>query len=630
MRFDNVGMFWQDYEQPKAHATQRVRLVPPPETGWTPPKDFPNLSGEKVIGFDTETKDLELLERGPGFVRNAAHIVGVSVATTERAWYFPLRHEYQAERSMNMDPERVFAWLRGVFETRVPIVGANLLYDLEATRAAGLPQPKGPLFDVQFAEPLLDENARSYALDVLASKYLGHGKDTSLLYQWCADSFGGPADDSQRKNIWRAPPSLVGPYAETDALAPLQILQMQRRKLHEEGLTDLFKIECGLIPLLLDMRFRGVRVDLKRAEETLSWLREEAARHQKELGAIDVWASESLARAFDEAGIEYPRTDAGNPSFRKEFLEALDHPLAQRIMAVRRCEKAANPFIESYILAGHHEGRVHCQFNPLRSDNYGTVTGRFSSSNPNLQNIPSRDKKLGPLLRGMFIPEDGCVWRRADQSQIEYRLLAHDLVGPGAEEIRERYRKDPTTDYHAVTVDMVHNVAHVTLDRTPAKNLNFGLVYGMGKDKLIRSLGVSADLGARLYEAYFEAMPSVKKTYKSAERLAKRRGYIKTLLGRRRRFTEDEGAHKALNARLQGGAADVMKKGMHDCYHAGVFEYTGTPHLTVHDELDWSDDQSPRAAEAFKEAEHILTTCVPLKVPLMLGVSTGANWGECK
>lgn len=631
-RFDNVGMWWEDFpvEKPTV-ASATGRHAPVPRTGWAPPTEFPNLHGAKVIGLDTETKDLELITRGPGFVRQAAHVVGVSVATEDRAWYFPLRHEYAAERHLNMDPERVFAWLADTLTATpaIAVVGANLLYDLEALRAERVPAPAGELFDVQYAEPLLDETARSYSLDTLARRHLGHGKETPALYEWCAASFGGAADGKQRANIWRAPPSLVGPYAEADALIPLQVLRAQRRLLAEEELTELFRLECALIPLLLDMRFRGVRVDVKHAEQVARQLRATAREWQEKIPGVDVWSADTIARAFDKAQLEYPRTEAGNPSFTREFLESIPHPLAQAVLGVRLAEKAVNPFVESYILGGAHNGRIHCQFHPLRSDAYGTVSGRFSSSNPNLQNIPSRDKILGPLLRSLFVPEEGCQWRRADYSQIEYRLLVHDAVGPGAEALRERYRSDPNTDFHEMTRVMVHEQTGVEMERKPAKNLNFGLVYGMGREKTTRSLGVSQDLGERLYEAYFEALPSVKRTYKSAERLARRRGYIKTLLKRRRRFADGEGTHKALNARLQGGAADVMKKAMVDCYRAGVFAATGIPHLTVHDELDWSDDGTPEAAEAFAEAERIMCECVPLRVPLLVDVSRGAHWGEC-
>jgi len=567
--------------------------------------------------------------------------VGVSVATEDRAWYFPLRHEYVAQRAFNMDTSHVFAWLQEVLRTTRAIVGANLLYDLEALRTEGVVLPRGVrAYDVQYAEPLLDEHAHTYALDVLARKHTGHGKDTPALYTWCAESFGGEADEKQRANIWRAPASLVGPYAESDALLPVQILKRQWEALEKENLLKLFKMECDLTPLLLDMRFRGVRINVEKAEQTAKWLRAEARKAQERLRGVDVWSAQSIERAFKKAQIEYPRTKAGNASFTRAWLEADGSELARAILDVRLYEKAANPFLESYLLGNLHNGRVHCQFHPLRSDNYGTVSGRFSSSNPNLQNIPSRHPILGPLLRSLYIPEVGCRWRRGDHSQIEYRLLVHDAIGDGADAMRKRYIEDPTTNFHKMTVAMVKEETGVTLDYKPAKNLNFGLVYGMGRDKTIRSLGVSADLGIRLYDAYFKAFPSVKATNQSAQRLATRRGYIKTLMGRRRRFTqmkegkygeERVGTHAALNARLQGGAADVMKKGMVDCYNAGLFEEDacGTPHLTVHDELDWSAHDTPRAEAAFAEAKRTLEQCAKLRVPLIVEMSSGANWGEC-
>lgn len=642
VRFDNVGMWWEDYEPPKSARgsnDRRARTVPVPDTKWTPPRDFPNLANVKRIGFDTETRDENLIERGPGFLRKDAHVVGVTVATTDAAWYFPIRHEYESQRSLNMDPAKVFAFVDDVFSRDISIVGANLMYDLEAMRAEGVRHPRGVLHDVQFAEPLIDEEARSYALETLGRKYLGEGKTSSQLYDWCAASFGGEANGKQRKNLWRSPPTLVGPYAESDGILPLRILAKQARVLQDEELWELYKLECRLIPLLLDMRFRGVRVDVAKAEQVLAWLRAEARKAQDEIPHVDVWAPESLEAAFTKAGVELARTEAGNPSFRKEWLEACPHPLAKAILRVRMYEKAANPFVESYLLGNQIDGRVHCQFNPLRSDDYGTVSGRFSSSNPNLQNIPSRDKVLGPMLRGLFIPEEGCLWRRGDYSQIEYRMLAHYAVGKSPTEkasaamIRRRFRDDPKTDFHEMTQDIVLAETSITLDRKPAKNLNFGLVYGMAEEKTTRSLGVSAELGKRLYDAYHEAMPCVRYTYKSAERLAKRRGFIRTILGRRRRYARKDAAFfTALNACLQGSAADVMKKAMVDCYEAGLFaeDACGIPHLTVHDELDWSEQRTERAQKAFIECERVMTTGIEhIKVPLMVEMSTGANWGDC-
>jgi len=261
-----------------------------------------------------------------------------------------------------------------------------------------------------------------------------------------------------------------------------------------------------------------------------------------------------------------------------------------------------------------------------------------SSSNPNLQNIPVRHKIIGPMLRSLFIPEKGRRWRRTDYSQIEYRLLAHYAVGEMSEEIRERYRNFPDTSFHIMVSEMVQAVTGVMMEYKPAKNLNFGLVYGMGKDKTARSLGVDFELGLKLYNAYFEALPCVKETYDSAQRLAERRGYIKTLLGRRSRFDTYEenpfragqmqraGARKALNRCLQGGAADIMKTAMKDCWDEGLFKGDGCPHLTVHAELNWSDDGNEHR---FRQIEEIMTNCVKLKVPMMVETETGPDWGHC-
>lgn len=633
-RFDRQGLWWSDALPAATRGSglpreRSIRNVAPPATGWEPPKEFPNLSGVTLLGLDTETKDLELLERGPGAVRGAAHVVGVSVAADDTAWYFPLRHEYEPERGMNQDPATVFEWLSDVLkDPKVSVVGANLMYDLENLRAEDV-KVAGPLYDVQFAEPLLNEEAYSYELDVLAKQYLGTGKDTPLLYKWIEESFGNKKEP--RADIWRSPPSLTGPYAESDALLPLQILQKQQIKLQSEELTDLFRLECELIPLLLEMRFRGVPIDQDRAAQAAVWLRQQVQLAQVKIPHIDVWSNASLAAAFDKEKIEYTRTEAGNPSFTKLYLESVAelHPLARSVLDVRLYEKAANPFVENFLIGNMHKGRVHCQFHPLRSRDFGTVSGRFSCSNPNLQQIPVRHKVIGPLLRGLFIPERGCRWRKQDYNQVEYRGLAHYAVGRRSDEIRERYNKDRETDFHQTTITMVDEYTGIVLDRRPAKNINFGLTYRMGEDKLIRSLGVSMDMGKRLYSAYHQAMPFVNATAKGAERLAKRRGYIKTILKRRRRFKDPEKAYSALNALLQGTAADIIKKGMRDMWKAGLCDerVIGVPHLQVHDELDWSDPDTPESKEAFKEVEHILETCVPLRVPLLVDVAIGENWG---
>jgi DNA polymerase I-like protein with 3'-5' exonuclease and polymerase domains len=660
VRDDAFGLFWEDAPTSRARG-QVVRPMPPiPDTGWLPPREFPDLSGAVALSVDTETKDPNLLERGPGWARGDGHIIGVSVAVTDRAWYFPVRHEVEPE--YNMDPEHVFAWLRDTMKhKRQPKVGANLIYDLGWLAEEGV-EVMGDLMDVQLAEALLDERGE-VNVDFLGLKYLGQGKETSLLYQWCADFYGGEPTGKQRANLWRAPPRLVGPYAEMDAVVPLKVARCQYPQLAGEGLLDLLKMENGLIRLMIAMRRAGVTVDINRAEQLREKLFAMEAESQRRLDlstgvAIDVNSPDGIARAFDSAGVKYPLTPTGKPSFRKEWLEHLHHPIAEQILAVRKVQKLRGTFVESYILNSHVNGKVHGQFHLLRSDEGGTRSGRFASSTPNLQNIPSRDPELAPLVRGMFIPDPGHLqWRRYDYSQIEYRFLVHFAEGPGAEEARNQFRNDPDTDYHDFVINMIHQMTGYKLDRKPAKNINFGLIYGMGIKKLLRTLGLSDAEGKQLFDAYHTAIPYAKAAMEECSEMAMRTGVMTTILGRRSRFDlwepigragsermpglpyelairkygariQRSMAHKALNRRLQGSAADMMKYCMWCAWEDGVFDYVGVPRLTVHDELDFSD--TGEHPDGWAYLQNLLENALPLRVPVKCEPEVGPDWGAAK
>lgn len=662
MRFDSVGLWWQDLPASKG-GSGLARVMPPiPETGWRAPRDFPNLSAARIISFDTETYDPELLDHGPGWARGKGHIVGASLCTEDgHAWYFPMRHEVQPE--LNLDPANVLAYLRDTLgDPRQYKCGANLLYDVGWLAHEGV-TVRGELLDVQFAEALLEETSRTN-LDLLMVKYLGVGKETNALYQWCSDYYGGDAGPAQRKNIYRSPPSLVGPYAESDAYGPYHVLMAQIPELKAQGLFELFRMECETIPLLVAMRMKGVRVDIEKAERVRDEL---AAREVQELAKIkalvgfevNVNAADSLARAFDTLSIPYGRTQKGAPSFTQTFLDEVEHPLADHIREARKCAKLRGTFVESYILNSHVNGRVHCQFHPLRGDEGGTRSGRFSSSTPNLQNIPSRDKELAPLVRGLFLPEPGCSWVRFDYSQIEYRALVHYATGPGAEEARGRYRENPKTDYHEYVIKMIADLTGFTLDRKPAKNINFGLVYGMQIPKLIRTLGLDRKRGMELFSAYHQGVPFVQSTMDATAAEARELGYITTWLGRRSRFELWEPAvrqrgedrrpglpyeaalreygsvqraylHKALNRRLQGTAADLMKAAMVLAWRWGLFGTVGIPLVTVHDELGFSDDGDPVRAEGWRALEHVLETALPFNIPIKVECESGPDWGHVK
>lgn len=654
MRQDALGLFWQD--------TVRAKVAPPrahpviPETGWKAPTEFPRLADAPVIAFDVETYDPDLLSHGPGWARGRGHLVGVSIAVPGKAWYWPLRHTVCAEQ--NADPAPVLAWLRDTLSTNTPKVGANLLYDVGWLAEEGV-HVKGMLYDVQFAEALLDETARTN-LGALGQKYLNEGKESNQLYEWSQGAYGGKVSGKQRANIYRCPPCLVGPYAEADAELPLRVIDYQWAALAGEGLLELFDMECRLIPLLVAMRRAGVSVDVRRAEEVSAALKiEEDALNQQLTDMagflVNADANASVCQAFEKLKILVPRSADDKPTFTKETLSATDHPFADLVLETRKVSKIRSAFIESSILQANISGKVFCEFHPLRGESGGTRSGRFSCKSPNLQQVPARDEKLAPLVRGCFIPDAGHTrWKKFDYSQIEYRCLAHFARGYGSDELRAQYNTDPNTDYHIHTQQLVAKLTGQEIARKPIKNINFGLIYGMGQGKLVRMLGLERAAGETLFTAYHEAAPFAKATMEFYADQARRSGYVQTILGRRSRFDLWEPeyqehrkrlpalpyqhayqlysgrikrayTHKSLNRVLQGSAADMMKRAMLTLWDSGVLDVVGVPRLTVHDELDFSDAGGNDDAWAF--VKRTLETAIPLLVPVVADLEMGPNWG---
>lgn len=658
MRTDNVGLFWQDIQRAKGERMARV-MPPIPETGWLPPTEFPRLHNAKALAIDVETKDPELLTNGPGWARGVGHLVGMSVGTEDGGrWYFPMRHEVEAEN--NMDPNHVLAWARdNLCDPTQPKIGANITYDVGWLRQEGV-HVRGELHDVQFAEALLRES-RTVNLDDLGQRYLGEGKESNILYEWCAAYYGGAETDTQRKNIWRAPPSLVGPYAISDVDLPFRVLEKQWPLMANEQLLNLYSMECRLIYLMIEMRYAGVTVDIPRVEELRDTLVSDLVGIDKTIQDIvgfevNTNAAASIAEAFDVLGLYYGRTTKSNaPSFTKTFLKTVQHPIGKLIREKKSREKLLSTFIEGYIFSSHVNGKVYGQFHQLRSDKSGARSGRFSSSNPNLQNIPVRSD-LGKLMRKIFIPDIGHLqWRRYDYSQIEYRGMAHYAVGPMSDQVRQMYQEDPTTDFHTLVQGIIRDVAGQELERKAVKNVNFGTAYGMGVAKLATDLGLSLQDAKTLLEAIHGAAPFLKATMNMCMDEAQELGYITTILGRRSRFdTWEPGGytkekfkplpfdkavltyrnpkrsqlHKALNRRLQGSAADLIKAAMLKCWEDGVFDDIGVPRLTVHDELDFSDPGGKD--EGFKTMKHIMETALPFRVPILVDTEIGPNWGDAE
>ena len=603
---------------------------------------LPNIKDAPIMAIDLETYDPELLDNGPGWGRNKGYIVGIAVAVPGESWYFPIRHQGD---SGNLPADQVLAWAKVAFSGDGDKVFANANYDLGWLKWEGV-EVNGPICDVQLAEPLIDEYARSYSLNSLAAKYLGESKVEDELYAYLQAKFGGPKGRRQAGNIWRAPISLVEPYAKGDVELPLRIWELQKKELTRQDLWKVYEVEAKLCPILVDMRLRGVRVDVEKARLLDEDWTKQIEVYGQEFPIEDVNKAAALAAYCNKQGIRYPTTDKGNPSFEGNWLKE-NLPI---VYEIRRLLKARDTFIRGYILDKEVNGRLHGTFNQLRSDDYGTVSGRLSSSTPNLQNIPARDEEIGPLVRSLFLPDDGEIMSAQDWSQIEFRMLTHYGVGRGAELARGMYREDPSTDFHT----MVSEITGVP--RKPAKSINFGLVYGMGKAKLASELGMSIQDAEEIFSLYHEKMPFVRETYNLAAKRAGARGYVKTLLGRRARFNmwepdsfgskeeaiDDQGSavekwgrvrraytHKALNRILQGSAADIMKIAMVKMVESGVTNVLGVPLMTVHDELVWSVPNTKEGLEAIDEAGRIMCS-FDLKIPLAIDDERGENWGSVK
>jgi len=608
-----------------------------PQTEWLPPEEFPDLSKYDEIAIDLETKDPNLnIRMGSGSVVGAGEVVGVAVAVTDWSGYYPIAHEGGG----NMDRKKVLKWFQDVLNTPATKIFHNAMYDVCWIRALSL-SINGKIVDTMIASALVDENQMRYDLNNCSKRYTGKGKNETELYE-AAKSWGVDA----KAEMYKLPAIYVGAYAEKDAEITLELWQELKKEILHQDLTSIFDLETELFPCLVDMRFLGVRTDAESAHKLKAELVEEEKEYlqlvKKETSVdVQIWAARSIAQVFEKLHLPFDRTEKTNsPSFTKNFLQNHPHPLVKRIARAREINKAHTTFIDT-IIKHSHKGRIHAEINQLRGDNGGTVTGRFSYSNPNLQQIPARDKNLGPRIRSLFIPEEGHTWGCFDYSQQEPRLVVHYATLQnlyGVDEVLELY-KGGNADFHTIVADMAE------IPRYQAKTINLGLFYGMGKNKLQAELGVSKEKAEELFRQYHNKVPFVKQLMDNVMQRAQDRGRIRTLLGRLCRFHLWEpnqfGIHKALphdtaltehgpgikraytykalNKLIQGSAADMTKKAMIELHKEGII-----PHIQVHDELDISVNNN---SDKIKE---IMENAVSLEVPNKVDYESGPNWGIIK
>jgi len=612
------------------------------DSDWIPPAEYPDLTDRATIAIDLETRDPNIKVKGPGWATKDGEIVGIAVAADGFKGYFPIAHEAGG----NLDPAMTMKWYAHLMASQADKICHNAAYDIGWTKASGI-KVNGKIIDTMIAGAVIDENRRGYSLNALAASYLGEVKSEVKLREK-AEEWGLDA----KADLWRLPSSFVGEYAEQDAELTLKLWRKFETEIRLQNLTTIFNLETELLPILIEMREHGIRMDMEKAARLKKdFVNEEKKKLNeiKKLSGIDVelWAAASVAQAFDVLKIPYDRTEKTQaPSFTANWLLNCTHPLAKLIREAREMNKFHSTFIDS-IFKFEHKGRIHAEINQLKSDSGGTVSGRLSMSNPNLQQVPARNKEFGKQIRSLFLPDEGTKWGSFDYSQQEPRLVVHyassvDSGFEGSFELIKAYENE-NADFHQVVADMAD------IPRSQAKTINLGLFYGMGAAKLSRELGIDTDSAKSLLAEYNRKVPFVKQLANRCMAVADKKGCVVTIRGRHCNFnmwepktwgvftamTREEaeakydrsqikraGTYKALNRLIQGSAADQTKQAIIDCYNNGH-----RPLLQIHDELCFNIKNDEDTKIIKEKMEHCLDD-VPMKVPSKVDIAIGDNWGD--
>ena len=572
------------FKSPHKGGEQLPMFVPP--TTWVPPTELPDLRAYPVLGLDTETRDDGLAaKRGPGWPMRAGHVCGISVAWSRTdGLYLPSQHPDSAGC---FSKEQLGRWLRDHAEAGCKFLFQNAHYDIGWIRAEyGIAPSEYVVEDTQCQAVILDENRLEYNLDVLCRDRGLPGKDDTLLKE-ALSVYGYPTKgDGWKANLWRLPARYVGPYAIPDSTSMFGLWEEQkaeierldaearatapdsiwsrRSDMERRGLADAYRLEMDLVPLVHEMRWRGVKVDVERAAREAEELRknrdtvlsELGRRLGRQVGMGDIGRTRWLEEMFDRQGIKYPRTAPtrnypnGQASFTAGttgWMPKNPHWLPQMVVRADKLHKAAKDYLEGHILRYAHRGRIHACINQYKSeDGLGTKTHRFSYSDPALQQEPKRDEDLMERIRGCFGPEDGQRWCACDYPQQEYRMIVHfaEVLGlPKAREAGDRYRADPDTDFHDMVCEMTNpRIDFSKMDkkspefkrlRKPAKDANFGKAFGAGVPKFAEMINLSLEEAKAIYDNYDRELPFVKALAEAAEGAAQRRGYVRLIDGAR-------------------------------------------------------------------------------------------------
>ena len=608
------------------------------QSEWFPPDEFPDLSKYDEISIDLETKDPDLKTKGSSSMRGQGDVVGIAVAVKNWSAYYPIAHE----SGPNLERKKVLGWFQDVLKTTADKIFHNALYDLCWIHRLGL-TVHGTIIDTMIMTSLVNENRFRYDLNSVSQDYTGMGKSEGAL-QDAAKEWGVDA----KSEMYKLPAMYVGEYAEKDAEITLALWQELKKQIEFQDLQSIVDLEKEVLPCILDMKIKGVRVSEKQVDQLEYQLKKSydhfIKRIHDDTGIYpEVWAAKSIEQVCNKLDInDYDVTaKTKKPSFTKNYLKNHKHPVLRAIASARELDKLNNTFLES-IKNYVYRGRIHADIHQLRGDFGGTITGRLSYSNPNLQQLPNYSN-IGMGIRSIFMPEEGHRWGCFDYSQQEPRLVVHyalaTLGTTGVASIADAYDRGEA-DFHS----MVATIANIP--RSQAKTINLGLFYGMGKAKLQAQLGVTESQAKDLLTTYHSKVPFVKQLIYHTMDRAQQRGWIRTILGRKCRFDMWEPAtfgmhkpqtfeeaslehgsrnikraftYKALNKLIQGSAADMTKKAMIDLKKEGLL-----PMIQLHDELNISFE-TKQQTDTIKE---IMEQAVPLKIPNKVDFEDGECWGD--
>ena len=649
------------------------------------PEDL-NLNGIDTVAVDIETYDPNLKSKGLGAIRGDGFICGIAVATDNETAYFPLSH---ADTDLSLDKKlKIWESLdEKIFQNeKITKVFHNAMYDVCWIRAVTGKKMRGRIVDTMIAASVIDENRFKYSLDSLSKDYLKDEKYKYDLQEKTLEWSGGTVKDPI-SNMHKLPASVVKEYAKQDVNLTLRLWKLFNTKLDEVLYTkpennekktcrNIFELETKLFPCLVDMKFKGVKIDTQKAEEfgkRLERCRDKIIKFIKLKTNVDVqiWAASSLKNLLDQQKITNYKTTPKSklPQLPKDYLRTHENRFLRLVAKAREFDKAKSTFVDG-LLSFVHNGRIHADINQIRGDGGGTVTGRFSMSNPNLQQIPSKGF-IGKKMRELFIPDEGYKWGSFDYSQQEPRIVVHYAIKlglPGTDGLQEEFDKE-NADFHQIVADIAN------IPRSQAKVINLGLFYGMGKIKLQRELNLDSVNAKHLFQTYHGKVPFVKQLSYALSDFASEEGLLFTLGDRFCRFNKWETndkkwnndkqrfdevplynskeqamdaykleqmkkyneltdseceffdkhytrafTYKALNRLIQGSAADMTKKAMVDLYEKGI-----TPHIQIHDELCFSttDHESKLIKETMEQT-------MPLEVKNKVDYESGPNWGTIK